>query len=160
MWAGVEVVRAGDGEWTLALAARADLVQHAGFLHAAVQAGLIDRACGFAAASIAGNVRTSQFQLMCYAPAVGERFEARAKVSRAGRKQLFVTAELFALQGDNEKLVAGGSAVLMVLQKVASYWPSLGPGRSAVDLGPVGELLVGQFVSGQGQKRDYSDRIV
>jgi acyl-coenzyme A thioesterase PaaI-like protein len=45
---------------------------------------------------------------------VGERFVARARVTRAGKRQVFATAELFAIREGGEKLVAGGSAVLMV----------------------------------------------
>lgn len=113
-WAGFELMSAEDGKAELAVNARAELLQHSGFLHAAVIAGLIDTACGFAAATVAGNVLASQYQVMCFAPAIGERFAARAKVSRAGKRQVFATAELFAQSGSQEKLVAGGSAVLMV----------------------------------------------
>jgi uncharacterized protein (TIGR00369 family) len=112
-WAGIELVAAEAGTAELAVAARPELLQHSGFLHAGVQAALIDTACGFAAATVAGNVLSSQFQVMCYAPARGGRFVARAKVAKAGKRQLFVTAELFAQQDGAEKLVAGGSAVLM-----------------------------------------------
>jgi uncharacterized protein (TIGR00369 family) len=94
--------------------ARAELLQHAGFLHAGVLGALVDTSCGFAAATVAGNVLASQYQVMCYAPATGERFVARARVTRAGKRQVFATAEIFALRGGAEKLVAGGSAVLIV----------------------------------------------
>ncbi|HEX8481582.1 MAG TPA: PaaI family thioesterase [Allosphingosinicella sp.] len=113
-WAGFELLSAEGGAAELALDARPDLLQHGGFLHAAVIGGLIDTACGFAAASVAGNVLASQYQVMCYAPAVGDRFVARARVVRAGRRQVFATAEVFELKDGAEKLVAGGSAVLMV----------------------------------------------
>jgi uncharacterized protein (TIGR00369 family) len=113
-WAGIELVKVGEGTAELSLSARPDLLQHAGFLHAGIVGALIDTACGFAAATLSGNVLASQYQVMCYAPAVGGRFITRAKVTRAGKRQVFATAELLALQGDKESLVAGGSAVLMV----------------------------------------------
>jgi uncharacterized protein (TIGR00369 family) len=113
-WAGFELVSAGDGQAELAVDARSELLQHSGFLHAGVIGALIDTACGFAAASVAGNVLASQYQVMCYAPAVGDRFVARAKVTRAGKRQVFATAELLALKEGTEKLVSGGSAVLLV----------------------------------------------
>lgn len=113
-WAGFELLAAQNGSAELSVAARPELLQHAGFLHAGVIGAMIDTACGFAAASVAGNVLASQYQVMCYAPAVGEHFVARAKVTRAGKRQVFAIAELFAIMGDVEKLVAGGSAVLMV----------------------------------------------
>jgi uncharacterized protein (TIGR00369 family) len=113
-WAGFELLSAEGGTAELAVDGRPDLLQHGGFLHAGVIGGLIDTACGFAAASVAGNVLASQYQVLCYAPAVGERFVARARVTRAGKRQVFATAELFAIREGGEKLVAGGSAVLMV----------------------------------------------
>jgi uncharacterized protein (TIGR00369 family) len=113
-WAGFEIVSAESGMVELAVEARAELLQHAGFLHAGVLGALVDTSCGFAAATVAGNVLASQYQVMCYAPATGERFVARARVTRAGKRQVFATAEIFALRGGAEKLVAGGSAVLIV----------------------------------------------
>lgn len=114
-WAGVELVSAGEGRAELALDARGDLLQHAGLLHAGVQAALIDRACGFAAASVAGAVATAQMQMHCYKPASGKRFVVRAEVIRAGRRQVFTQARLFIVEGDKEMLVAGGDALLTVL---------------------------------------------
>jgi uncharacterized protein (TIGR00369 family) len=113
-WAGFELVSAEEGIAQLALEARPELLQHAGFLHAGVLGAMIDTACGFAAATVTGNVLASQYQVMCYAPALGDRFVARAAVTRAGKRQVFATAELFSLTQGREKLVAGGSAVLMV----------------------------------------------
>lgn len=113
-WAGFEVSSAEDGAAELILNARPELLQHSGFLHAGIIGGLIDTACGFAAATVVGSVLASQYQVMCYAPAVGDRFAVRAKVVRAGKRQVFATAELFAQTDKEEKLVAGGSAVLMV----------------------------------------------
>jgi uncharacterized protein (TIGR00369 family) len=113
-WAGFELLAAERGSAELAVTSRTDLLQHGGFLHAGVVGALMDTACGFAAATLAGNVLASQYQVMCYAPAVGARFVARAKVTRAGKRQIFATAELFSAGDDPEKLVAGGSAVLMV----------------------------------------------
>jgi len=114
-WAGFEVVSVGDGAVAIALAARPELRQHKGFLHAGVVGALIDTACGFAAASVAGDVLASQNQIVFYAPAAGDRFIVRAKVVKAGKRQVFAAAELFEIGAERERLVAGGSAVLMVV---------------------------------------------
>ncbi len=111
--AGFEIVRAGAGEAVLAAAAEARLLNHAGALHAGVQSGLIDTACGYAAATVAGNVVTVQMSLSFLAAAKGDRFEARARVTRAGRSQVFAEAQLFAMGGEAETLVASGTAVLV-----------------------------------------------
>ena len=96
------------------MTARPELLQHGGFLHAGVLGALIDTACGFAAASASGAVLASQYQVLCYKPAVGERFVTRASVDRVGKRQVFASARVFAVRKGVETLVAGGSAVLMV----------------------------------------------
>jgi len=112
-WAGFEVTRADAGEVWLELPWRQDFGQYAGFLHAGMVGALIDTACGFAAATIAGAVLASQYQVLCYAPAVGDRFRAIGRVTKAGKRQIFAAAELFAITAAGEKLVAGGTAILI-----------------------------------------------
>ena len=111
-WAGFEVESAGDGAATLRLTDRSELRQHAGFLHAGVVAALLDTAAGFAAATVAGNVATSQMSVSFLAPARGEVFLATARVLKAGKRQVFVAAELHAEGG---ALVANATAVLVPL---------------------------------------------
>ena len=55
----------------------------------------------------------SHFSVDCLAPAVGDAFVARGRVVKAGRRQVFTHAELFALRGGDEKLVATGAAILV-----------------------------------------------
>lgn len=114
-WAGFEVVHAADGRAELRLRWRADLGQYAGFLHAAMIGGLIDTACGFAAFTLSGHVLASHISVNCLAPAQGDAFVARARVVKAGRRQVFASAELFALRGDAEHLVATGDVILVPL---------------------------------------------
>lgn len=110
---GFEVVSAGSGAAELRLPWRADLGQYGGFLHAAMMGGMIDTACGFAAHTLVGNVLASHFSVNCLATAAGDAFVARARVVKAGRRQVFVRADLFALKDDNERLVATGDAILV-----------------------------------------------
>ena len=114
-WAGFEVESAANGEAQLRMRWRAsDMAQYAGFLHAGLIGAMLDTACGFAAATVAGHVLASHFSVNCMSPAVGQVFVARARVVKAGRKQVFATAELF---GEDEngaqKLLATGSAILV-----------------------------------------------
>lgn len=113
-WAGFTVIKAQEGEAVVAIASRPDLLQHSGFLHAGVIGALIDTASGFAAATVSGAVLASQYQVSCYRPAIGDRFEARATVVRQGRRQIFAIAELFAFGKERPQLVAGGNVVLIV----------------------------------------------
>ncbi|WP_447802657.1 PaaI family thioesterase [Pseudomonas serbica] len=117
-WAGFEVTRAESGEAELTLAFReTDMAQYAGFLHAGLIGALLDTACGFAAGTVAGNVLASHFSVNCLAPAVGEVFIARGRVVKAGKKQVFAHAELFAQSGDQLKLVATGDAILVPVEE-------------------------------------------
>ena len=113
--AGFRVTEAEAGAVTLSGAAAADLMNHAGALHAGVQAALIDTACGFAAGTVAGNVVTLQMNMQFLSSARGDRFEARARVTKAGKTQIFAEAQLFAIRAEEEALVASGTAVLAKL---------------------------------------------
>ena len=111
-WCGIQVLAAGEGRAEIGLPWREDLGQYAGFLHAGLVGALIDTACGFAAATVAGRVLASHFSVNCLRPAVGERFVARARVVKPGRTQVFTACELFAVTGGEEKLVATGETLL------------------------------------------------
>jgi uncharacterized protein (TIGR00369 family) len=97
---------------------RDEVGQYSGFLHAGLIGALIDTACGFAASTVAGRVLASHYAVNCLAPAVGQSFVARAKVVKAGKKQVFASAELFAEDGStrSRKLVATGDAILVPVQ--------------------------------------------
>lgn len=112
-----EVVAADHGEAEIRMPWRDDLTQYAGHLHAGMIAALLDTACGFAAASIAGSVTASHFSMNCLKPAVGRCFIAKGTVLRAGRRQVFARAELFAENEHGEmSRVATGETVLVPLE--------------------------------------------
>lgn len=112
-WMKLEVVMAGHGFAEIRMKAHADATQYAGFLHAGVIGALIDTACGFAAATLAGPVLASHYSVNCLAPALGDAFVARGEVVRAGKRQIFTRAELFAETDGVRKLVANGEALLL-----------------------------------------------
>jgi acyl-coenzyme A thioesterase PaaI-like protein len=111
-WAGFTVSHAAPGQAYPTPVWRGDLGQYAGYLHAGLAGALIDTACGFAAVTLSGAVLASTFTLNCLAPAMGERFISRERVIRAGRKQVFTSADLFAVKQGKKKLVATGTAIL------------------------------------------------
>jgi uncharacterized protein (TIGR00369 family) len=114
-WCGIEVLSAGSGVVEIGLDWKPDFGQYSGYMHAGLIGTLIDTACGFAAATVAGKVLASHYAVNCLRPAVGERFVARARVVKAGKSQVFTAAELFALQAGSEKLVATGETLLSVV---------------------------------------------
>src|SRR5690349_25179327 len=74
--AGFEVVAAANGQSQIVMEWKVDLTQYAGHLHAGMIAALLDTACGFAAATSAGNVTASHYSMSCLRPAVGRGFIA------------------------------------------------------------------------------------
>jgi uncharacterized protein (TIGR00369 family) len=112
--AAFEVIAAANGEAELRMPWNDDLTQYAGHLHAGMIAALLDTACGFAAATVAGSVTASHFSMNCLKPAVGRRFIAKGTTVRAGRRQVFVKAELYAEDEEGKtSLVATGETLLV-----------------------------------------------
>ena len=126
-WCQIEVVAAEAGNVVISMPWRAEASQYSGFLHAGLVGALIDTACGYAAATLAGqDLLASHFSVNCLRPAVGERFEAHAKVVKPGRSQFFTSCELFAFAGERRTLVATGETLLSVIvdgQPLASAAP-------------------------------------
>ena len=113
---GFEVVSAGGGTAEIVMKWGKDLTQYAGHLHAGVIAALLDTACGFAAATMVGRVTASHFSMNCLRPAVGRLFVAKGTTVKAGRRQIFAKAELFAEDEQGERhLVATGETLLVSL---------------------------------------------
>ena len=114
-WAGFEVTSASAGAVELQMPWREEAGQYSGFLHAGLIGALIDTACGFAACTVAGRVLASHFAVRCLAPAVGHRFVARASVVKAGRRQVFTSADLYCEDAGTGALtlVATGDAILV-----------------------------------------------
>ena len=101
--------------------------QQDGFLHAGVISAIMDSACGYAAYSVAPegcSVLTVEFKVNLLAPAIGQKFAARAQVKRAGKTLTVCAADAFAIDGDREKLIATMLATIMALPAPASS-PSL-----------------------------------
>lgn len=112
-WAGFEIVSARPGEVELRMAWRPDIGQYADYLHAGLIGALIDTVCGFAAATVTRRLLASHFSVNCLSPAIGDSFVARGRIVKAGRKQIFTSAELFAEKDGASKLVATGEAILV-----------------------------------------------
>lgn len=113
-WAGLEVRDASDGQAEITIEWREEFGQYAGFLHAGMVGALLDTACGFAAVTRVGPVLTSHFSVSCLRPAIGEKFIARATLTKPGKVQCFAKAELFGITDETEKLVATGEAIMVV----------------------------------------------
>jgi uncharacterized protein (TIGR00369 family) len=106
------------GAVDIVLPFRDDLTQQDGFLHAGIIAAVADSACGYAAHSLmppSARVLSIEFKLNLLAPAVGERIEARGRVVRAGRTITVCRADIVAITGGGEKLVATMTGTMMTV---------------------------------------------
>lgn len=85
------------------------LTQQNEFVHAGAVTSIMDSACGYAAMSVSpeeANVLSVEFKVNFMAPAVGESYVARASVKRAGKRLVVCTADAFAINAGEEKLIA------------------------------------------------------
>lgn len=117
-WAGIEVTRVENDGVEIRLPWKKELGQYSGFLHAGLVGALIDTVCGFTAGAATGkHLLASHYSVNCLSPAVGEVFFARGKVVKAGKRQIFTTAEVFAEKDGVQKLVATGETILMTVEE-------------------------------------------
>lgn len=109
---GAELLEFAPGRVSLKVRSRRDLCQHHGYMHGAVVGFMVDSGCAWAAASMVGDVVTSEYKLNLLAPALGERLICRAEVLKAGQRQAVCRADVFAEKDGQEKLIATGLATI------------------------------------------------
>jgi uncharacterized protein (TIGR00369 family) len=115
---GASVLSVAPGEVELVMPFSDKLTQQHGFIHAGIVTMLVDTACGFAALSLMPEdaaVLTTEFKVNLLSPAKGERFIARGKVVRPGKKLMVCLGEVFAEEGGKRKQVALMTASMMVM---------------------------------------------
>jgi uncharacterized protein (TIGR00369 family) len=114
---GARLVRVADAEVDIELPWSEAIQQQHGFAHAGALATIADSACGYACLTRmpeGSAVLSVEFKINLLAPAVGERFLARARVVRAGRTIGVATAEVLAQSSSApDTLVALMQATMM-----------------------------------------------
>jgi uncharacterized protein (TIGR00369 family) len=113
---GARLERVQKGEVTISLPFASSWTQQNGYIHAGILTTVLDSACGYAAMSglpTPTEVLTVEFKTNFLSPAVGERFEARARVRRSGRTISVADADAFPLSAGDERLVATMLATIM-----------------------------------------------
>lgn len=116
---GITLDRLAPGEVDLGVPYQESLTQQHGFLHAGVLATMADSACGYAAFSLMPDgtgVLSIEFKINLLAPAKGERFFARARVVRPGRTITVCEADVVAMDGGAQKVVATMLATMMAIR--------------------------------------------
>lgn len=115
---GATIHVSSAGKVEIEFAFHPTLTQQNGFVHAGAITSILDSACGYAALSVAPegcDVLSVEFKVNLLAPAVGERFVARANVKRAKKTLIVCAADCFARKGADEKIVATMLGTIMAL---------------------------------------------
>ncbi|MGF0175580.1 PaaI family thioesterase [Streptomyces sp. Marseille-Q5077] len=98
---GARLTAFGDGEATLELDLREDLLQQHGFAHGGLLGYAADNALSFAAGAAVGfGVMAAGFTIDFLRPAKGETLRAHARVIRAGRTRAVCRCDLTTVAAD------------------------------------------------------------
>lgn len=118
---GGELTRVEPGVVEITLPYRADLTQQDGYVHAGIVTTIADSACGYAAYSLMppeSDVLAVEFKVNLLRPAKGEKLVARAEVIKPGRTLTVVRADVFAINGSEDRqLVATMQGTMMRLPR-------------------------------------------
>lgn len=115
---GARLEKVEPGFVEIALVPSPAVSQQHGFVHAGAVSAIADSAAGYAALSVmpeGTGVLTAEFKINLLAPAAGDRIVARGRVVKAGRTLTLSQADVFAVKGGEEKLVAHLTATLMAI---------------------------------------------
>lgn len=116
---GASLTRVVPGKVEIELPFDERLTQQHGYLHAGVITTVLDSACGYAALSqmeAGADVLAIEFKVNFLAPAMGERFIARASVVRSGRTITVCRADGWMVRDGAEVQVATMTGTIMNLR--------------------------------------------
>lgn len=119
---GASMTRVGPGRCEIELPVREELTQQHKFVHGGVVGMIADSAGGYAAFTLMpadASVLTVEYKINMLAPAKGERLIARGEVLKPGRTLSIVRADVVAIDGAREVLVAAMQQTLMVMHGVS-----------------------------------------
>ena len=109
------------GQVTISVQLGPRVSQQQGFAHGALAFAIGDSAAGYAALSLLdadSEVVTSEMGIHYLAPGTGQRLIARGSVLKPGKRLLVAQADVFAVDGDMETLVARLTGSLIVVPVV------------------------------------------
>jgi uncharacterized protein (TIGR00369 family) len=113
VWAGMTVTAAGDGEAELRMPWREEFAEYRGVLSSSLVQGFLETACGLAASTSRPTDGASHCAVSFLYPAAGDAFVARGKVVKAGRRQIFITGELFGERDGELHLLATATTIMI-----------------------------------------------
>ena len=119
---GAELTEVGAGRVTIELRSRPEVTQQHGYIHAGATSAIADSAGGYAALTLFpadAEVLTVEYKINLLAPAAGDHLAAIGTVVRSGRTLTVCTLEVFAVTGEQRKLVAVGQQTLIQIRPEA-----------------------------------------
>jgi uncharacterized protein (TIGR00369 family) len=100
---GAKIHNYEDGKVELFIDVNPSIKQHHGFIHGAIIGFMADSACAWSAASVLGDVVTSEYKINFLAPAVGEKLFAQGEVVKASSRQATCRADVYSIRQDGKK---------------------------------------------------------
>jgi uncharacterized protein (TIGR00369 family) len=116
---GATMTRVDPGIVEIVLPYNAELTQQNGFIHAGIVSTIMDSACGYAAYTLMpadAAVLTVEFKVNLLSPAQGELIKVRSEVKRAGQNITVCSADAWAVDMGQGKLVATMLATVMCVR--------------------------------------------
>lgn len=114
---GIEPFEAGEGRVATRLMLQLRHLQHTGVVHAGVIGAMADHTMGAAAQTMAPDghwILTAEYKINLLRAGRGQRLECEARVVKPGRQVSFTSAEVFAVDGSERRLVATATATMAV----------------------------------------------
>ena len=119
---GASITAIAPGEVEISMPMRDGMSQQNGFVHAGIITAIVDSACGYAALTLTPESRevlTIEYKVNFLSPAIGQRFVARGKVTRAGKTIAVCSGEVTAESGGEPKLIASMLTTMMIINPEA-----------------------------------------
>ncbi|RCK37666.1 PaaI family thioesterase [Thalassospira xiamenensis] len=116
---GAEVVDVKPGRVEIVVPSRADLIQHNGYFHGGLIAGLADIAGGFAGWSLVAEdqgMLTIEYKLNIVAPGMGDQLRAVGEVVSRGRSIIVTRIDVFGVRNSEPVLCATSLQTLKVMK--------------------------------------------
>ncbi|MAZ31630.1 MAG: thioesterase [Thalassospira sp.] len=116
---GAEVIDVKPGRVEIVVPSRADLIQHNGYFHGGLIAGLADIAGGFAGWSLVDEdqgMLTIEYKLNIVAPGIGQELRAVGEVVSRGRSIIVTRIDVFGSKDGAPVLCATSLQTLKVMK--------------------------------------------
>lgn len=116
---GAEVLDVKPGRVEIIVPSRADLIQHNGYFHGGLIAGLADIAGGFAGWSLVAadqGMLTVEYKLNIVAPGMGDQLRAVGEVVSRGRSIIVTRIDVFGTSNEKPVLCATSLQTLKVMK--------------------------------------------